>query len=163
MPEDRYQGPPGILHGGLTTTLADEIGAWVIIAKLGKFGFTAQLSAKLHKPIRIGTEVEGRARIANDRKRIVDVDVELMQEDEKCMSAELRFVILDEKGKRSGGDIVDLSDEKHFVRDATVKALAAKNTELRLGHVQPTAVFRRVVDFQARCQRLRFIWFERFV
>jgi len=98
MPEDRYQGPPGILHGGLTTTLADEIGAWVIIAKLGKFGFTAQLSAKLHKPIRIGTEVEGRARIANDRKRIVDVDVELMQEDEKCMSAELRFVILDEKG-----------------------------------------------------------------
>ncbi len=98
MPEERYQGPPGILHGGLTTTLADEIGAWAIITKLGKFGFTAQLNAKLHKPVRIGVELEGRSRIAADRRRIVDVEVELTQEGDKCMTAELRFVILDEKG-----------------------------------------------------------------
>lgn len=98
MPEQRYQGPPGILHGGLTTTLADEIGAWVIIAKLGKFGFTAKLEAKLHKPVRIGAEVEGRGRIVADKKRIVDVAVELAQDGDKCMSADFRFVILDEKG-----------------------------------------------------------------
>jgi uncharacterized protein (TIGR00369 family) len=98
MPEARYQGPPGILHGGLTTTLADEIGAWTIITKLGKFGFTAELSAKLRRPVRIGTEVVGRGRIENDRRRIVDVDVTLSQDGETCMSANLRFVILDEKG-----------------------------------------------------------------
>ena len=98
LPEERYQGPPGILHGGLTTTLADEIGAWAIITKLGKFGFTAELKAKLHKPVRIGVEVEGRGRITNDRKRIVDVEVELTQNGEKCVTTELRFVILDEKG-----------------------------------------------------------------
>ena len=27
VPGDRYQGPPGIMHGGLVMTLADEVGA----------------------------------------------------------------------------------------------------------------------------------------
>ncbi len=94
MPEERYQGPPGILHGGLATTLADEIGAWVLVAKLQKFGFTAQISAKLHRPVRIGIEVEGRGRIVRDRKRLVDVAVELTQDGARCMTSELRFAIL---------------------------------------------------------------------
>ena len=33
-PDDRYQGPPGIMHGGLVTTLADEVAAWAIIGVL---------------------------------------------------------------------------------------------------------------------------------
>jgi acyl-coenzyme A thioesterase PaaI-like protein len=35
-PTADHQGPPGIMHGGLVTTLADELAAWVIIAVLGK-------------------------------------------------------------------------------------------------------------------------------
>lgn len=98
MPEQRYQGPPGILHGGLATTLADEIGAWVLVAKLQKFGFTAELKAKLHRPVRIGIEVEGRGRIVRDRRRLVDIEVELNQGGERCLTSELRFAILDRKG-----------------------------------------------------------------
>ena len=50
-----YQGPPGIMHGGLVTALADEVGAWAIIALLGKFGFTGQVEAKLRGPVRVGS------------------------------------------------------------------------------------------------------------
>src|ERR1035437_4604721 len=59
VPTVQYQGPPGIMHGGLVMTLADEIGAWTIIGLLEKFGFTAQVSGKLRKPVRIGRELIG--------------------------------------------------------------------------------------------------------
>ena len=98
LPTERYQGPPGILHGGLAAALADEIGAWVIIGVLEKFGFTAQMSGKLHQPARIGVEIEGRGRIAKPGTRVVDVLVTLAQEGTTVYTGELRFVLLDEKG-----------------------------------------------------------------
>ena len=40
VPKTEHQGPPGILHGGLVTTLADELAAWTIIAtRLTRSGF----------------------------------------------------------------------------------------------------------------------------
>ena len=97
-PAERYQGPPGIMHGGLVMTLADEIGAWAIIALLDTFGFTAEMSGKLKKPVRIGEEVEGRGRITKPGARVVGVEVELRQGGELVYTGALRFVLLDEKG-----------------------------------------------------------------
>lgn len=98
VPAERYQGPPGIMHGGLVAALADEIGAWAIIGLLEKFGFTAQMSGKLARPVRIGEEVEGRGRIAKPGTRVVDVAVTLAQGGQTAYTGELRFVLLDEKG-----------------------------------------------------------------
>ncbi len=107
VPSERYQGPPTIMHGGLVFTLADELGAWAIIGLLGKFGFTAQMNGRLHRPARIGILIEGRARITKESRRIVDVEVSLTQENERIFSGELRFVLLDEKGaeKMLGGPL----------------------------------------------------------
>lgn len=98
VPAERYQGPPGIMHGGLVAALADEIGAWAIIGLLEKFGFTAQMSGKLHGPARVGVEIEGRGRIAKQGTRVVDVTVTLSQEATPVYTGELRFVLLDETG-----------------------------------------------------------------
>jgi len=38
-PSSAHQGPPGLMHGGLVMTLADELGAWTLVGLLGKFGF----------------------------------------------------------------------------------------------------------------------------
>lgn len=107
VPGERHQGPPGIMHGGLVATLADEVAAWAPIAILGKFGFTAHLEAKLHKPVRIGVPLEGRAKIAADLRRIVDVDVRLVQDGSDAFSGKFRFVILDRTGaeRMLGGPI----------------------------------------------------------
>lgn len=97
-PSERYQGPPGIMHGGLVSTLADEVGAWALIGLLGKFGFTGQMSGRLLKPTRIGVEIEARARIKKPGTRVVDVEVVLSQQGETVYTGELRFVVLDERG-----------------------------------------------------------------
>src|SRR5579871_502390 len=74
-PGDRYQGPPGVLHGGLVLTLADELAAWTVILKLGKFGFTARVGGRLRKPTRVGAEVIGRGRVVKSGTRTAEVRV----------------------------------------------------------------------------------------
>lgn len=95
-PGDRYQGPPGILHGGLVATLADELAAWTLIARLGRFGFTTRMDLRLHGPVRIGVEIEGRGRLVRETRRLVDVAVEVGQGGARLASGELQFALLGE-------------------------------------------------------------------
>ena len=97
-PGTQYQGPPGLMHGGLVMTLADEVGAWTLVGLLGKFGFTAQFSCKLRKPVRIGVEIVGRGRISKPGGRVVPTEVSLEQQGERVFDVELSFVMVDEKG-----------------------------------------------------------------
>ncbi len=97
-PTTHHQGPPGLMHGGLVMTLADEIGAWTLVGLLGKFGFTAQFGAKLRKPVRIGAEVTGSGVVLKPGGRVVTVRVELAQAAERVFEADIGFVLMDEKG-----------------------------------------------------------------
>lgn len=98
VPGAEHQGPPGVMHGGLVSTLADELGAWTVVALLGKFAFTVAFSGRFRRPLRIGAEIEGRGRIAKGSSRIVDVAVELRQAGEQAFAGELRFALLDAGG-----------------------------------------------------------------
>jgi uncharacterized protein (TIGR00369 family) len=98
VPEDRYQGPPGVMHGGLVTAFADELAAWTIIGLSERMGFTAALDARFLKPVRIGVQVEGRGRIVKPGARVVDVAVTLHQEGELAYRAKLTFAVLDARG-----------------------------------------------------------------
>lgn len=95
-PGPQYQGPPGIMHGGLVMTLADEVGAWALLAFKEKFGFTASVEGRLRRPVRIGVPTEGRAWIAKDTSRVVRVDVKVSQKGEECFVATLSFVLMDQ-------------------------------------------------------------------
>lgn len=97
-PGSQHQGPLGIMHGGLVSTLADEVAAWSVIAILGKFGFTTNFEANLHRPIRIGIPIEARSRVTRDARRIVEVAVSIHQETQRAFSGTFKFVILDAKG-----------------------------------------------------------------
>ena len=100
-PGPQYQGPPGVMHGGLVTTLADEIAAWTVLGLAGKFGFTAKLSAKLKKPVKIGLAIEARGRTTRVTSRIVDVHVTMRQDLEgtgnpiEVFQGDFTFAVLD--------------------------------------------------------------------
>jgi uncharacterized protein (TIGR00369 family) len=94
-PSEKYQGPPGIMHGGLVATLADEIAAWAVIALLGKFGFTAQMTCTLKKPVRIGVPLVARASIVRDARRIVQTRARIVQDDSDAFVGDFTFAILD--------------------------------------------------------------------
>jgi acyl-coenzyme A thioesterase PaaI-like protein len=94
-PSDRYQGPPGVMHGGLVMALVDELAAWTLIGKLSRFGFTASFEGKLKKPVRIGRDVRGTGVLLKQSSRVVRVGVTLAQDDVEVVSAELAFAVLD--------------------------------------------------------------------
>ncbi len=98
VPDTRYQGPPGIFHGGLVMTLADEVASWGVVMLLGRFGFTGRVEGSLRKAIRIGREVVARATITDDRRRVVDVAIRLEQDEALCFDGKFRFLVMDEKG-----------------------------------------------------------------
>jgi acyl-coenzyme A thioesterase PaaI-like protein len=98
VPGERYQGPPGVMHGGLVTTLADEIAAWTIVAQRGRFGFTVALEARLSKAVRTGVEVLGVGRIESETSRFTKIAVELRQAEATCFRGTFTFAVLDEAG-----------------------------------------------------------------
>ncbi len=106
-PGDRYQGPPGLMHGGLVMTLADELGAWVVLGLKERFGFTAAVEARLLKPVRIGIPVHGRGTITSDTARIVKMQITLTQEDAEVFRGTFTFALLDRAGaeKLLGGPL----------------------------------------------------------
>jgi acyl-coenzyme A thioesterase PaaI-like protein len=97
-PGDRYEGAPGIMHGGLVATLADELAAWACIAITGKFGFTVSFDARYQLPVRTSKEIEGRARILKSAGRFADVEAKLLQDGRACFTSEFRFVFLNKAG-----------------------------------------------------------------
>ncbi|APR85901.1 thioesterase superfamily protein [Minicystis rosea] len=97
-PGDRYQGPPGIMHGGLVTTLADELAVWTVLGLKERMTFTAAIQARLARPVRIGVEVEGRGRITSDKGRVIEVGVTLAQEGVTCFTGQFTLALLDERG-----------------------------------------------------------------
>ena len=118
-PGVNLQGPPGVMHGGLVMTLADEVAAWTIIGLKERFGFTASLSAKLSSPVRIGVEVLAEGTITKDAGRVLTINVELSQESKRCFVGEFNFVLLDKAGaERLLGGPIPASWEK-FARSPT--------------------------------------------
>lgn len=95
VPGDHHQGPPGIMHGGLVATLADELAVWTILGLLGKFGFTASFEGRIQKPVRVGVAVRGEGRLEKAGPRLVDVRVSLTQEEASCFAGSFRFVLVD--------------------------------------------------------------------
>ncbi|HOZ22850.1 MAG TPA: PaaI family thioesterase [bacterium] len=93
QPKPEYQGWGNILHGGIQTTLLDEIGGWIILVALEKAGVTAQMELAFLKPVSI---LDGpltiRCRILEQKRRIVFVESELLNPaGEICTRGKTRY------------------------------------------------------------------------
>lgn len=97
-PKETHVGAPSVMHGGLVTTVADEVACWALIALRGKFGFTGTMSSRFPRAVRVGVELEGRARITSDSVRMPKVEARLTQDGVTCFSSTMSFIVLDQSG-----------------------------------------------------------------
>ncbi|MEN0065174.1 MAG: PaaI family thioesterase [Myxococcota bacterium] len=89
---DGWDGPPGILHGGLQATLADEVGAWTVVGLRGYFGFTSSMQLRYLRPARMAEPIEARGRITETNGAQTIVRIDLMQDGKRLMSATATYV-----------------------------------------------------------------------
>ncbi len=83
LPE-RFQGYPGIVHGGIIAAMLDEIsGRAVMMDEEGKptrFLVTATLNIRYRKPVHIDTELLLRGHLVKDTGRVATVKGEIYDE-----------------------------------------------------------------------------------
>lgn len=76
----RFEGWEGIAHGGIVSTILDEVMAWSLVAT-DNWGVTTRLNVEFRRPVRVGTPIRADGWITHARRRVVDtaariVDVE---------------------------------------------------------------------------------------
>ena len=86
-------GPPGVLHGGLQATIADEVAGWGLVGLRGRMGFTTSMHVRYMRPCRAGTEVEARAKIISEEGSIVTLRVTLKQGGKTCCQAKVSYAL----------------------------------------------------------------------
>jgi acyl-coenzyme A thioesterase PaaI-like protein len=67
----RFQGWDDIAHGGITTTILDEVMAWALVAR-DNWGVTARLSVEFRKPVAIGAPIRAEGWVTTSRRRVVE-------------------------------------------------------------------------------------------
>jgi uncharacterized protein (TIGR00369 family) len=95
QPSHHFQGYTNVLHGGITATLLDEVGAWCIYVKAGTSGVTSSMTVRYLKPIYIskGT-VSVEASIISLEEKSVRMLCSLFDgEGKKCAEADIDYFI----------------------------------------------------------------------
>ena len=88
-----HDGPPGVLHGGLQATICDEVAGWALVGLIGRMGFTTSMTVRYMRPVRIGEELEARARIVSIKGAIVTLRVKLSQAGRTGCTASVSYTL----------------------------------------------------------------------
>ncbi len=93
-PISEHQSYPGIVHGGISAAILDEvIGRAIMMVDRDTFGVTIALTLRYRKPVPLGVELKAIGRITRDNGRIFEGTGELYLPDgDVAVSAEGKFM-----------------------------------------------------------------------
>jgi uncharacterized protein (TIGR00369 family) len=93
VPDRELEGYAGVVHGGIVSTVLDEIMAWALYER-GVWAVTAELSVRFRRPIVIDTPTRAIGRLVVDRGRLIEASGEIrtVSDDVALASATGRFV-----------------------------------------------------------------------
>ncbi|MCS6802901.1 MAG: PaaI family thioesterase [Chloroflexota bacterium] len=110
-PDERHQGYPGIVHGGLLYAILDEVtgraaylrASWVV---------TARAEVRYLQPARLGEALRFTGRIVSERSRALELAGEARRADDNALVATLRglFVRLPDARIRELEEIIRFED-----------------------------------------------------
>ena len=114
-PSSHYQGWIDTLHGGIQSTLLDEICGWVVFRKLQTSGVTSKLEVRFHKPI-MTTEstITLRAHLVWHRHNLANIEAKIFNEKgEVCTEANATyFTFAQDKAEQMGFTPCELEEEQ---------------------------------------------------
>lgn len=86
-----YQGYPGIVQGGIVSTLLDSAMTNCLFAD-GIEAMTARLNARFQEPVLVDREMTVAAHLVGQRGRLYDLKASIVQDDRQKATAEGRFI-----------------------------------------------------------------------
>lgn len=103
-PRPEHIGFKGVVHGGIISTLLDEIMVWACAVQAKQFAFCAELSVRFLKPVFPNQELAATGQMATNRRRLFEARAEL---------------------KNPAGDVLATATGKYLpIPDADIKSMA---------------------------------------
>lgn len=101
-PKDYFQGYNNMLHGGIQSTLIDEIASWYVYAKLKTAGVTSKLEVRYKKPVYTDKgDIKLRAKLLGMKRNLANFEVELFDADGVlCAFGNVQYFTFNEKVSR---------------------------------------------------------------
>jgi acyl-coenzyme A thioesterase PaaI-like protein len=94
----RYQGYPGMLHGGVIATLVDATMTQCLFAR-GIMAYTAKLQLRYRHPVRVGSEAIVQARIVADHHPAYQLEASVEVDGSTCVTARASFMVPADAGQ----------------------------------------------------------------
>ncbi len=85
VPNKKWEGYNGIMHGGITATILDEI---MVYAAFGKrlWSVTADFKVKYVKPVPLGEKVYVKAKVKDIKKKLIYCEAEIRNKEGKILA-----------------------------------------------------------------------------
>ncbi len=115
LPQANFQGWVDTLHGGIQSTLIDEIASWVVFRKLQTTGVTNKLEVKFMKPIMTTeNQITLRARLVEMKRQVAFIEVKVYNsQEELCTEGKaVYFTANQEKAREMGFSTCELEGEE---------------------------------------------------
>ena len=106
-PQDRFTGYQEVVHGGVISTILDEIMGWSVSLVIDRFTVTGELTTRYHKPLPPGRTYHIRARAVEDKKRYWIAEGEVRDEEGTLYARGQGkfFPVSEEETKRVAGQL----------------------------------------------------------
>jgi uncharacterized protein (TIGR00369 family) len=94
-PKTYFSGFKNVLHGGIQTTILDEIACWVVFIKCQTSGVTTALNAKFkNSAFTDRGKLTIRGKLIEQNKRFATIHAEILDSNEKiCSEAKVTYMI----------------------------------------------------------------------
>lgn len=93
IPDRRFEGYHGMLHGGILSTMLDEAMSWAVMAD-GNVGVTARMTVRFREPAAVEGRLRVVGRVTGSRSRVIDAAAEVFEceSGDVIAEAEARFM-----------------------------------------------------------------------
>ncbi len=101
-PASRVEGYTGVVHGGIITTVLDEVMAWSLY-RHDIWAVTGELTTRYRHPIRIGEETRATGYLVRDRRRALEMrgEIRRMADNTLLADATATFIRVPEEQARA--------------------------------------------------------------
>ena len=114
IPQQHYQGWVGVLHGGIISTLIDELANWVLSRRLQAAGVTTKLEVKFRRPVSTrDPKITLRGHITGNVRNYYTVHVTLHDSQGRlCDEGDVTYFMFDKERSREMGFTACLTEDE---------------------------------------------------
>lgn len=101
-PKSYFQGYRNVLHGGIQSTLMDEIASWTVYVKAKKAGVTASMNVRFKKPVYVNKgKITVRGKLTEMNRKFAFIQGELFDHaGNLCAEADIKYFVYPEEVAR---------------------------------------------------------------